>query len=197
MTAWAERAARCSRWRPACSARSSRHGDVAVRLTEVEAYDGPIDPGSHAYRGQTAPQRGDVRPARPAVLLLHLRDARLRQRRHAAPRATASAVLLRAGEVVDGIELARERRPSSQRPRPGPRAGPAVPGARHRARGQRHRPRRRDRDAELGEPVADICTGPRVGSAARGRASVAVLDHGGPDRHRRTVPRPRARSTGR
>ena len=29
------------------------HGGVTVRLTEVEAYDGPNDPGSHAHNGRT------------------------------------------------------------------------------------------------------------------------------------------------
>ncbi len=38
--------------------RTTPDGPIQLRLTEVEAYDGPNDPGSHAYRGRTA--RNDV-----------------------------------------------------------------------------------------------------------------------------------------
>ncbi len=38
--------------------RSTPDGPIELRLTEVEAYAGESDPGSHAYRGRTA--RNDV-----------------------------------------------------------------------------------------------------------------------------------------
>ena len=86
-----------------------RHGGVSVRLTEVEAYDGPNDPGSHAYRGPT--RRTEVMFGPPGRLYVYFTYGM----HHCAnvvcgPDGTASAVLLRAGVVIDGVELARERR---------------------------------------------------------------------------------------
>ena len=85
------------------------HGGVTVRLTEVEAYDGENDPASHAYRGPTA--RNDVMFGPPGRLYVYFSYGM-----HwcanvvCGPDGTASAVLLRAGEVVDGVPTARARR---------------------------------------------------------------------------------------
>ncbi len=84
-------------------------GVVTVRLTEVEAYDGEADPGSHAFRGRTP--RNDVMFG-PAGYLYVYRHLGLHVCANVVTGAAgrASAVLLRAGEVVEGVELARERR---------------------------------------------------------------------------------------
>nr|WP_123393243.1 DNA-3-methyladenine glycosylase [Nocardioides aurantiacus] len=138
-------------------------GGVTLRLTEVEAYAGADDPGSHAFRGRTPRTATMFGPAG------HLYVYFTYGMHHCAnvvcgPEGEAAAVLLRAGEVVHGLEVARARRP----------------GVRDRdlARG----PARLCRTLELdrshdgldvrgelrlaGVPVADVATGPRVGLRA-------------------------------
>jgi DNA-3-methyladenine glycosylase len=86
-----------------------RHGSVAVRLTEVEAYDGAADPASHAYRGQTA--RNAVMFGPPGHLYVYFSyGMHWAANLICGPDGLASGVLLRSGEVVDGLEVARERR---------------------------------------------------------------------------------------
>jgi DNA-3-methyladenine glycosylase len=87
-------------------------GLVAVRLTEVEAYDGANDSASHAYRGQT--RRNAVMFGPPGYAYVYFTYGM-----HFCVNVVcqvpgiASAVLLRAGEVVTGEELARARRGGS------------------------------------------------------------------------------------
>jgi DNA-3-methyladenine glycosylase len=89
-----------------------RHGDVAVRLTEVEAYDGAHDPGSHAFRGETRRNATMFGPA-GHLYCYFTYGMHVCCNVVCGPVGTASAVLLRAGEVVEGLETARERRPGA------------------------------------------------------------------------------------
>jgi DNA-3-methyladenine glycosylase len=80
---------------------------VAVRLTEVEAYAGAQDAAAHAFIGPRPRTRALFGP--PGTLYCYLSYGI-----HICGNLVCgggSAILLRAGEVVGGLELARVRRP--------------------------------------------------------------------------------------
>lgn len=96
----------------------SREGPVSVRLTEVEAYMGPEDslhpdPGSHTYRGPTPRNAPMFGPAGHLYVYFTYGMHHCTNIVCGADGA-ASALLLRAGEIVDGVELARRRRTTSK-----------------------------------------------------------------------------------
>jgi DNA-3-methyladenine glycosylase len=139
-------------------------GEVAVRLTEVEAYAGADDPGSHGHRGPT--RRNEVMFGPAGRLYVYFTYGM----HHCCnvvvgEEGTASAVLLRAGEVVEGVDVARGRRPRST-----PRDLARGPARLCQALGiyLSHNGADLSQDPltlTLGEPVdpARVGTGPRVG----------------------------------
>ncbi|MDV9190378.1 DNA-3-methyladenine glycosylase [Streptomyces sp. SR27] len=93
--------------------RRSPEGLMELRLTEVEAYAGAIDPGSHAFRGRTARNAVMFGPPGHAYVyftygMWHCLNL------VCGPEGEASGVLLRAGEILRGADHARPRRRSAR-----------------------------------------------------------------------------------
>ncbi|MEX0174112.1 DNA-3-methyladenine glycosylase [Streptomyces sp. LMG1-1-1.1] len=93
--------------------RNTEEGRMELRLTEVEAYAGAIDPGSHAFRGRTARNAVMFGPPGHAYVyftygMWHCLNL------VCGPEGQASGVLLRAGELLRGADQARPRRRSAR-----------------------------------------------------------------------------------
>jgi DNA-3-methyladenine glycosylase len=143
-------------------------GGVTVRLTEVEAYAGVgQDPGSHAHRRRTRRNASMFGPPGHAYVYFTY-GMHWCLNVVCGPAGHAAAVLLRAGQVTAGLDIARDRRPRA-RDRDLAR-GPArlatvlaVDGAVDGTPVLEGGPRR----LTAGAPVAatSVCCGPRVGVA--------------------------------
>jgi DNA-3-methyladenine glycosylase len=188
-------------------------GLVAVALTEVEAYAGEIDPASHAYRGKTP--RNAVMYGPPGHAYVYFTyGMHFCVNVVCMPEGRASAVLLRAGRVIAGENLARQRRGTRNSAADEASAPRLIP-ARDLARGparlcqalaidrtqngadlcdpiSRLRLRGADRNGQVSEE-ARISVGPRVGVSAGADTSWRFWQSGDEtvSTYRQYKPRPR------
>jgi DNA-3-methyladenine glycosylase len=84
-------------------------GPVVLRITEVEAYAGTEDPASHAAKGPSRRNASMYLPGGHLYVYRHLGLHHCVNVVTGAP-GVPGAVLIRAGEVVDGVDVARGRR---------------------------------------------------------------------------------------
>ncbi|KAA6222671.1 DNA-3-methyladenine glycosylase [Streptomyces albofaciens JCM 4342] len=96
--------------------RRTPQGPIELRITEVEAYNGSSDPGSHAYRGRTARNASMFGPPGHAYVYF-IYGMWFSLNLVCNKEGTASGVLLRAGEVLTGTEQAAARRPKARNTR--------------------------------------------------------------------------------
>jgi DNA-3-methyladenine glycosylase len=93
--------------------RTSAEGRIVLRITEVEAYAGEADPGSHAFRGRTQRNASMFGPPGHAYVYF-IYGMWFSLNLVCGPEGQASGVLMRAGEVLSGEELVRKRRPKAR-----------------------------------------------------------------------------------
>ena len=84
-------------------------GRVGVRITEVEAYMGDVDPGSHAFRGRTARNATMFGPA-GHLYVYFTYGMHYCANVVCGTEGFATGLLLRGGEIVEGAETAAARR---------------------------------------------------------------------------------------
>jgi len=140
---------------------------VAVRLVEVEAYRGPDDPASHCYRGRTDRNTVMFGPA-GHLYVYFVYGMHFCANVVALTDGQPGAVLLRAGEVIDGLDTAWLRRPASRSAAElarGPARLTSVLGLDRSANGIDLTDPSSPVRLYAGDPVADVRTGPRVGVA--------------------------------
>lgn len=91
--------------------RALPEGRVVARLVEVEAYAGPHDRASHAFRGRRTPRNESMYLAGGHAYVYRIYGIHLCLNVVTGAAGEGIAVLLRAAEIVEGEALVRRRRP--------------------------------------------------------------------------------------
>jgi DNA-3-methyladenine glycosylase len=142
-------------------------GDVRVRIVEVEAYRGGDDPASHCYRGKTPRNAVMFGPA-GFLYVYFVYGMHFCANVVSLTDGVPGAVLLRAGEVVAGEDVAFSRRPASRSAHElakGPARLCKVLGLDRAANGLDLTSPDSPVRLYAGEPATDVRSGPRVGVA--------------------------------
>lgn len=144
-------------------------GLVAAEIVEVEAYRGESDPASHAFRGKTP--RNAVMFGEPGHAYVYFTyGMHFCVNLVCQQPGQAAAVLLRAGRVVEGAELAAVRRGTPHR---GPARSARASAAARPAGGSERRPagaseRRSAKERDLASGPARLCQALGIGLAQNG-----------------------------